>query len=183
MWLGTLFNITLYKPLFNALILLYEYFPGHDFGLAVIVLTLIIRVLLYPLSVYSLKNQTIMAKIQPQIKEIQKKYKNSVEQSKALMALYKKEKINPFSGILPLFVQLPVFIALYSVFLKGLNPKVISTTLYSFVPFPGAIRPTFFGLLDLSKGSLPLAILAGVLQYIQTKMMQGKQVQKNQKTL
>ncbi|MCD6232975.1 YidC/Oxa1 family membrane protein insertase [bacterium] len=175
MWIVTFFNIALYKPLFNALILIYEYFPGHDFGLAVVILTLIIRTLLFPLSVHSLKNQKIMARLQPKIKEIQKKYKTSVEQSRELMALYKKEKINPFSGILPLFVQLPVFIALYNVFLKGLNPKVISATLYSFVPPPGAIKPTLFGILNLSKGSLALAILAGVLQYVQTKIMQGKQ--------
>ncbi len=178
--IGEIFNLVLYQPFFNALIILYDYLPGHDFGMAVIALTFIIRIFLYPLSVYSLKNQKVLAKLQPKIKEIQKKIKEPVEQSKAMMALYKKEKINPFSSILPLFIQLPVLIALYKVFLKGLDPKTISATLYNFVPRPGIIEPTLFGVINISKSSLVLALIAGVLQFIQAKLMQGVQKGQNQ---
>ena len=178
--IGEIFNLVLYQPFFNTLIILYDYLPGHDFGMAVIALTFIIRIFLYPLSVYSLKNQKVLAKLQPKIKEIQKKIKEPVEQSKAMMALYKKEKINPFSSILPLFIQLPVLIALYKVFLKGLDPKTISATLYNFVPRPGIIEPTLFGVINISKSSLVLALIAGVLQFIQAKLMQGVQKGQNQ---
>ena len=114
------YNTVLYQPLFNALILLYEYFPGHDFGIAIVVLTLIIRFALYPSSAQAIKSQEAMARLQPKIKELQDKYKdNKEQQAKEIMELYQKEKINPFSGCLPLLIQLPILIALYQVFLKG----------------------------------------------------------------
>lgn len=88
-----IFNTVLYRPLLNGLILLYEYIPGHDFGIAIIILTLIIRSLLYPSSIRGVRSQKALADLQPKIKEIQEKYKNNKEeQTKLLMELYKKEK-------------------------------------------------------------------------------------------
>ena len=96
------FNTILYKPLFNALVVLYQYLPGKDFGVAVIVLTLIIRFILYPLMVKSIKSQKVLSELQPKIKEIQEKLKEDKEkQTKEMMALYQREKINPFGGCLP----------------------------------------------------------------------------------
>ncbi len=119
-----IFHAILYQPLFNALVLLYQYFPGHDFGIAVIILTVLIRILLYPLMFQSIKSQKILAELQPKIQEIQNKYKNDKEkQTKATMELYQKEKINPFGGCLPLLIQLPILIALFQVFSKGLLPE------------------------------------------------------------
>ena len=165
------FNIVLYQPLFNALVLLYEYLPGHDFGIAVIVLTLIIRLVLFPSSVQSIKSQAAMSRLQPKIKEIQKKYKDEKEkQAQAMMELYKKEKINPFSGCLPLLIQLPLLIALYRVFWKGFESGEMHW-LYSFVPYSGAINPTFLGIMNLDEPSKALAIIAGITQYFQSKMM------------
>ncbi len=165
-----LFDILLYKPLYNVLVLLYNYIPGHDFGIAVILLTFIIRVVLYPVAVKTINSQKVLQKLQPKIEEIQKKYKNDKEKlSKETLDLYKKEKINPFSGLFLGLVQLPVLIALYRVFWQGLKPSELQN-LYSFVFNPVNINTAFLGLIDLSKPNIVFAILAGVLQYFQTKM-------------
>jgi YidC/Oxa1 family membrane protein insertase len=168
------FNTILYQPLFNALVLLYEYLPGHDFGIAVIALTVLIRFLLYPLMVQSIKSQKALSELQPKIQEIQKKYKDDKEkQAREPMGLYQKEKINPFGGCLPLLLQLPILIALYRVFWKGLQPEEMAH-LYSFVPHPGVIDPTFFGIVNLAEASIGVAILAGICQFFQSKMITPK---------
>ncbi|MFA5355203.1 MAG: YidC/Oxa1 family membrane protein insertase [Candidatus Paceibacterota bacterium] len=165
------FYTILYEPLFNILVLLYEYIPGRDFGVAVIVLTLIIRFLLYPLMMKSIRSQKIMAELQPKIKEIQEKYKDDKEkQTKEMMDLYKREKFNPFGGCLPLLLQLPILLALYRVFWSGLTDGAM-THLYSFVPNPGVIDPFFLGILDLSAPNTVMAVIAGVAQFFQTKTM------------
>ena len=141
----------LYSPFLNVLVLLYQYLPGHDFGIAVIVLTLLIRLILYPLMAQAIKSQKVMSELQPKIQEIQERCKNDREkQARETMELYRKEKINPFSGCLPLLIQMPILIALFRVFWEGLRPEEM-TNLYSFVPHPGIINPTFLGIIDLSK--------------------------------
>ena len=168
------FYIILYQPLFNSLVLLYNYVPGHDFGIAIILLTLIIRLILYPVSVKAVNSQRSLQKLQPKMQEIQKKYKDDKEkQAKETLELYKKEKINPFSGLLLAFIQLPILIALYRVFWEGLNPKELAG-LYSFVLNPGHINVLFLNLIDLSKPNLIFAVLAGLVQYFQTKMLVPK---------
>lgn len=165
------FNLILYQPLFNALILLYEYLPGRDFGTAVVVLTFLIRLILYPSMAQSLKSQRVLSGLQPKIQEIQKKYKQDLSrQSRAMLELYRKEKISPLSGIFPLLIQLPILIALYRLFWKGVGAKEMGY-LYSFIPNPGEIDPTFLNFLNLAQPSMVLAILAGVFQYLQSKGM------------
>ena len=165
------FFIILYQPLFNALVLLYDYAPGHDFGIAIIFLTLIIRFILYPVSVKAVNSQKSLQKLQPKIQEIQKKYKNDREkQAKETLELYKKEKINPFSGILISLIQIPILIALYRVFWNGLNPEELSN-LYQFVANPGQLNPFFLSIIDLSKPNIVMALVAGVAQYFQSKML------------
>ena len=166
-----IFNNFLYYPLFNSLILIYNYLPGHDFGLAIIVLTIIIRIILYPISVKALNSQKVLQKLQPQMKEIQEKYKDDKEkQTKEILELYKREKVNPFSGLFLALIQLPILIALYNVFWNGLNLKELDN-LYSFVLNPAQINPLFFGLVDLSKSNFIFSILAGIIQFFQTKML------------
>jgi YidC/Oxa1 family membrane protein insertase len=179
--IGDIFNTILYQPLFNALVLLYEYIPGKDFGVAVIVLTVLIRFLLYPLMAQSIRSQKVLSELQPKIQEVQKKYSgNKAEQSKAIMELYKKEKFNPFGGCLPLLIQLPILIALYQVFWKGFDSGEF-VHLYSFVQRPGAINPFFLGMINLSEPSIILAILAGISQFIQSKMMMPGSLNSQQK--
>jgi len=165
------FNLILYQPLFNILILLYQHLPGGDFGIAVIVLTLLVRLILYPSMNQALKSQKALVQLQPKIQEIQSKYKNDLaKQSQMLLELYRKEKINPFSGIFPLLIQLPILIALFKVFWKGLEAEQM-IYLYSFIPNPGKIDPTFLNFLNLAQPSIFLAVLAGVFQYFQSKTL------------
>lgn len=165
------FYIILYQPLFNLLVLLYNYIPGHDFGIAIIALTIIIRFILYPLSVKAVRSQKSLQKLQPLMKEVQNKYKDDKEkQAKEILALYKREKINPFSGLLLAIIQLPILIALYRVFWNGLNPKELAN-LYGFVVNPSHINSLFLHTVNLSKPNLVFAVLAGLVQYFQTKML------------
>jgi YidC/Oxa1 family membrane protein insertase len=168
------FNLILYRPLFNVLVFLYQFLPGHDFGLAVIALTVLIRLLLYPVMIQSIKSQKQLQEIQPELKEIQNKFKGDKEkQSRAMMELYQRKKFNPFGGCLPLLVQLPILLALYRVFWHGLQPEQLSF-LYSFIPSPGEINPYFFGLINLSQPNLILAFIAGAAQFFQMKMIMPK---------
>ncbi|OGZ27350.1 MAG: hypothetical protein A2365_00235 [Candidatus Nealsonbacteria bacterium RIFOXYB1_FULL_40_15] len=169
-----LFNTLLYQPLLNILVFLYQYLPGRDFGIAVIILTVLIKLVLYPLGSKSIKSQKALSEIQPKIKEIQEKYKdNKEEQTKQIFDLYRKEKVSPFSGCLPLLIQLPILIAIYRVFWRGLDPDQLKL-LYSFVSNPGAINPMFLGLIDLSKPNIILAIFVGLAQFFQLRLISGK---------
>ncbi len=183
------FHIVLYQPLFNALIFLYEYIPGKDFGIAIIVLTVLIRLILYPSFVKAIKSQKILSELQPRIKEIQKKYKEDREkQGREIMELFKKEKINPLSGFLPILIQLPIIIALYRVFYTELGVEQLSANLYAFMPSIEAVQTSFLGIIDLSKScvltidgaqeflwaNIVLVILVGIVQFIQMKMVMPK---------
>jgi YidC/Oxa1 family membrane protein insertase len=165
------FFVILYQPLFNCLVLLYNYIPGHDFGIAIIFLTIIIRLILYPISIKAVNSQKGLQDLQPRIQELQKKYKDDKEkQAREILELYKAEKINPFSGLLLALIQIPILIALYQVFWNGLNPKEL-VSLYGFIANPGQINALFLHIIDLSKPNLIFAVLAGLTQYFQTKMM------------
>jgi YidC/Oxa1 family membrane protein insertase len=167
-----IFNVIFYQPLFNLLILFYLF--SKDFGLAIIFLTLLIRILFYPLTTKSIKSQKTLESFQEKIKEIQERYRDDREkQAMEMMELYRKEKINPFSSFLPLLIQFPILIALYQVFRKGLITEEM-VNLYPFVPQPGQISPFFFNSLDLTKPYLLLAILAGIFQFFQTRMTMPK---------
>lgn len=165
-----IFDQVLYLPLLNALVWIYNIIPYHDLGIAIILLTVLIRFAFYPLSKKAIQSQKSMAKLQPKIKEIQKKFKNKEEQAKQMMLLYKEHKINPAAGCLPILVQFPVLIALYRVFFTGLTLENMNN-LYSFVQKPEMLNFMFLGLIDLSQRSLILAFLAGFLQFIQSKMI------------
>lgn len=177
----SLFNIFLYKPIFNFLVLVYNYFPLHDFGLSIIIVTVVIRFILYIPSVKAVESQRAIQKLQPKINEIQKKYKDDKEkQAQETLELYRQEKINPFSGLFLILIQFPILIALYTVFSSGLKPGEL-LNLYSFIPNPGHINPLFFNIIDLSGPNLVFAVLAGLAQFFQTKMLLPKP-DKNQKT-
>ncbi|MDP2930736.1 MAG: YidC/Oxa1 family membrane protein insertase [bacterium] len=165
--IAQIFQVLFYQPFFNALVFIYNIIPGHDLGIAVIALTLLVRVLTFPLNSQAIKAQRAMARIQPKLKEIQVKYKdNSQEQMKATSALFKEEKITPFSGFVPILIQLPILIALYQIFWKGL--WTMDGYFYSFVSKPEVLNPFFLGIVDLSKPSALFAILAGLGQLWQS---------------
>lgn len=173
-FLITIFNETIFKPIFNLLMFVVDVMPGHSFGVAIILVTLFIRFILYPLSYKALKSQRELSKVQPEIKKIQKKHKNNKqEQSAAIMKLYKEHDINPFAGCIPFLIQIPIIIGLYRVFLVELVPDKISELLYPFIAVPDQINTAFFGLGDLTHiGQLSIAfgVMAGVAQFFLSKL-------------
>ncbi len=170
--ISTIFNQLLYQPLFNVLIFFYNVIPWHDFGVAIILITLLIRIILFPLSRKGIKSRKALEKIQPKIKEVQKKYKDKEERARQMMLLYKEHKVNPVSGCLPLLIQLPILIALYRALIDILkNSSKLSVILYPFVKDPGSVNTFFLGAIDLAAPSIFLAVLTGVFQFIQSKIM------------
>ena len=166
-----LFNTFFYQPLYNALVLIIEVVPGADVGIAVILLTVLVKLILFPLSAKAVRAQIEMKVIQKPLEEIKEKYKNNREEmGRAMLDLYKKHKINPFSGVVVMFVQIPVILALYWVFLRGGFPSVDPSRLYSFVPFPNEVNMTFLGMFNVGESqNIVLALLAGLSQYFQAR--------------
>lgn len=172
--MSTIFHTIFYQPILNLLVFLYNVLPGHDIGLAIIAMTVIIKLVLLPLSKQSIKSQKSLQNLQPKIDELKKKYANNKEeQGRAMMQLYKEEKVNPFSSCLPLIIQLPFLWAVFIVFKNGLSGQALNN-IYSFISNPGAINPISLGFIDLSKPNIVLAILAGAAQFWQAKMMTTK---------
>ncbi|MDP4007112.1 MAG: YidC/Oxa1 family membrane protein insertase [bacterium] len=181
-FLFSLYHTVLFEPLFNTLVILYNLVPGKDFGVAVILVTLLVRFAFAPLSAKAVVAQRKLAALQPKAKEIQERLKTDRDkQAKELLGLYKKEGVNPFAGILPILIQLPFLIALYQVFWKGLGQEQLQF-LYGFVNNPGFIDPTFLGMVDLGERSFVLAILAAIFQFFQGKQMAQKHPPGDQKS-
>ncbi|MFH0856992.1 MAG: YidC/Oxa1 family membrane protein insertase [bacterium] len=174
-----LFDLILYRPLYNLLIFLYNVIPGNDIGLAIIALTVIVKLILHPFSKQSIKAQKAMQTIQPKINDLKVKYKDNKEKmTQEMLKLYKEEKVNPFSSCLPLLLQFPFLIAVFLVFKNGLNSSSLNI-LYPFVKNPGTINAMSLGILNLGAPNPILAVLAGLAQYWQTKMMLVQQPPKN----
>lgn len=164
-----LFHTIFFQPIYNLLIWLYGILPVSDIGIAIILLTIIVKAITYPLAVLQIKQQREMQELQPKIEEIRRRLKDDQDaQAKELMELYKKEKVNPAAGCWPLLIQIPIFIALYQALSKGLVAGGFGD-LYPFVSTPSTIQSMFLGLVDLTKPNYVLAILAGLIQFLQTK--------------
>ncbi len=162
--MSNLWTILLKQPLSNALLILVSVLPGGSIGLAVIILTLLVKALLLPLSYQSLKTQIAQKKIQPMVDDIKKTVTDKQEQAKKLMELYKQYKVKPFASMLVLLIQLPIIIALYTVFLKGVGATIPFA--YHFVTIPETISSSFLGI-DLASKSIILAVLAAGAQFAQ----------------
>lgn len=162
------------EPFYNTLILLMDFFTT-DLGIAIIVLTIIVRFILFPLSKSQIRTQIKMQQIQAPLREIQSKYKDDREtMGREMLKLYRDNKINPFSGILLLLIQLPVLFGLYYVFLNSGLPSINADLLYSFIPSPEYINTNFIGLFDMTTKSVILAFFVGVTQFIQMKIILPK---------
>jgi YidC/Oxa1 family membrane protein insertase len=174
MIISFLYTELIYRPLFNLLVFIYE-FVGQDVGVAIILLTVLVRLALYKVNSKAIKGQRELQEIQPEIKEIQRKYKEDKEkQAQKLMEIYQKRKINPFSGCLPLLIQFPIIMALYHVFLNGFRDESL-LQLYSFIPNPGHLNAlSFGGIVDLAVSNTFLAVLAAVLQFYQSKTLMAR---------
>ena len=174
-----IYNEIFYRPLLGALVFLTGLLPGNDLGLAVILLTIFIRALTFPLTHRMIKTQNAMKRIEPEVKKIYAEKKNKEEQAKALMDLYKAHGINPFSGMLSLIVQIPLLIALYRVFWKGIpfNQQEV----YGFLTIPQNINTVFLGIVSLTTGSIAMSAIAAISQFWQAKLALPPQTTPNTK--
>lgn len=162
-----------FQPIFNFLLFLTSVLPGHNFGLAVIALTLIIRLILLVPNQKALKSQKDMMKIQPELEEIKRKYKGDQQRiSLETMELWKKHRVNPVGGCLPLLIQLPILIALFYVVKSGFTPYQ-GHLVYDFLSALdlAKVNTNFYGLLDLQAVNATwLPIFVGLLQFLQMKL-------------
>ena len=161
--MSNIFNALLYQPILQILIFIYKTIAFRDLGLAIILLTILIRLVLLPFFYRGAKDQTTIQKLQPLVKKIQQDHKDNKEkQTQALLELYRQHRINPFSSFLLLIIQLPILIALYRVFLTGLSDNAVFENYY------------FLNLINLIQKNFLIVILATVAQYFQSKLMMPK---------
>ena len=200
-----IFDTLIVQPIFNSLLFIYSLIPGRDFGVALVIFTVLIRFAMWPLLKKQLHQVRAMQKLQPELLKIKKATKGDRRaESMQMMELYKKHDVSPFRSIGILFIQLPIFIALYTVirFFTVNRDKLESFTygfLKDFSPIkdiinnPEHFKNQMLGFLDLTKQAivtnpfninivlLLLAICAVITQYIMTK--QTTPQQKNKKKL
>jgi YidC/Oxa1 family membrane protein insertase len=165
-----MFHTLFYKPIYNALIFILDILPNHSVAIAVIVLTIIIKLILLPLSYKMFRTQIIQRKIQPLISKLQEEYKDNKQMlGLKMLELYKEHKLNPFSSILLMIIQIPIVFALYFVFANGGLPNIVVEDLYSFISQVNNINPFLFGL-DFTKASVLVGLIAAVAQYGQIRL-------------
>lgn len=165
--MSSLYHSLIFDPLYNGLIGLISIFPWMDAGVAVIIFTIFVKLILFPLSKKAIITQVRMKDLQPELNKIKELYKdNKQEQGLKTMALYREKGMNPFSSIFLLLIQLPILYALYAVFVQSGLPAINEGLLYSFVSVP-TINMQFFGLLDISKASVFLSLIAAASQFLQ----------------
>ncbi|HEY1037609.1 MAG TPA: YidC/Oxa1 family membrane protein insertase [Candidatus Paceibacterota bacterium] len=166
-----MFNTLIYNPLYNGLVILLDYIPGGDLGLATIALTCIVKLILFPLSKQATKTQIIMKALEPELAELKKKYgSNREEFARKTLDFYKKHKLNPFASFFLLLIQIPIILGLAFIFFRGGFPEINSSILYSFVAVPESINTQFLGLIDITKTSIVLGVLAGIAQFVQIRL-------------
>jgi len=186
-----IFDLLIVQPIFNLLIGLYTLIPGGDFGVAIIIFTIIIRFIMYPLVKKQLHQVKKMRKLQPELERIKRQTKNNKQQQGMLMMeLYKKHDVSPFRTIGILLIQLPIFIALYHVIqVLTLHRDQVAKYTYDFlenipaiaqvIKDPDNFNQTLFGIFDLTKHAfsngqvdiflVALAVIAAITQFIMSK--------------
>ena len=189
-----IFDTIVVQPILNLLMAIYALIPGGDFGISIIIFTIIIRFLLWPLAKKQLHQTKAMRKMQPELKKIKAKYKNNRQaRGLAMMELYKKHNIPPFGSIGILLIQLPILIGMYQVVRIFVDQRDrLGEYVYGFmenlssvkelIANPDHFNQNFLGVLDLTKhaispeggvvvGLVLLALVAAVLQYFLSKQM------------
>ena len=175
----SIWTFILYRPIINTLAFLISIIHNGDAGVAIILLTIIVKIILYPISkkgidsqIKAMEMQAKMNKIAPELEKIKKSGASREEQARLTLELHKKHDIDTFAALSGCLVQIPMFIviiALYSAFRTGINFD--NGILYSFIHAPEHINMIFLGLIDISKKSLILAVLAGISQYFMVQYM------------
>jgi YidC/Oxa1 family membrane protein insertase len=163
-----------FDPIYNGLIFFIDTIPGGDVGLAIVGITIVVKLILLPLSIRAAKTQKLMREIEPRLKEIKETHKDDRETlARETMTAYKEMGIRPFASIFLLFFQIPIVIALYWSVYRGGGvplPDINVDLLYAFVPTPETANMIFLGLIDVAGKSLPLAALAGITQFFHARL-------------
>ena len=171
--MASFFYTAIYQPIYNALAFIIGVVPGGDIGIAIVLITILVRLILFPLSMSAIKTQISMRAIEPQLKELREKLKDNKEElARRTMALFKENNINPFASFLLILIQLPIIIGLYLVLEH--ESKAVSfdpTILYAFVQVPDQASLLFLGFVDLAGKSIVLAIIVAITQYIYARLM------------
>ncbi len=163
------YNTVFYEPLLNALVFLIGVLPLNDIGIAVIILTIAVKFLIFPFQHRAIITQRKMRELEPELRKIKETHKkNNQEQARKTMDLYKQHGVNPFANFVILLIQIPVFIALYKIFIVGIDFDL--KHLYSFISVPDNIKTTFLGFFDMTQKGYILAALAGITQFFQMKL-------------
>lgn len=167
--MAELFRTILYTPLFNGFVALYNLIP--DVGVVILIITILIKGALYPLTSKSIRAQKSLTDLQPKLDAMKREHKDNQQKlAQETMRIYKENKVNPLGSCLPLLIQLPVFLALYWVLRDGLTTTDFHL-LYPFVSNPVSINPMSLGVINLALPSTVLAFVAGAAQYWQAKML------------
>src|SRR3989344_2729030 len=169
--ISTFFHAVFYNPIYNALVALVALVPGGDVGIAVILLTIVIRLILLPFYLSAARTQRSMKVLEPKIKAMKEKHKGDKEkEALETLSLYREEKVNPFASILTVFIQIPVLLALYWVFYYEPFSTINNVRPYALPPTPHFISLEFLGIISVAGKSVVLAVLAGLTQFLQAHM-------------
>lgn len=160
------FNNLIFIPLYNGLIFFIDIVPYADVGIAVILLTVAVKLVLFPLAHKAARMQLRIRAIAPEMQELKERYKDDrQEQTLKMFELYRKHNIRPFLSLLIILIQIPIILGLYWVFFQGGLPDVQPELVYGFIPLPQAVNMDFLGLIDMGGKSVLLAALAGISQF------------------
>lgn len=169
--ISAFFHTVFYNPIYNALVALVALVPGSDVGIAVILITIFIRLILLPFSLSAARTQRTMKELEPKIKALKETHKGDKEkEALETLALYKEAKVNPFASILMVFIQIPILLALYWVFYYEPFPAINLARLYALTPVPHTVSLEFLGIISVTGKSIFLALIAGLTQLLQAHM-------------
>lgn len=191
-----MFDFIIVQPIFNTLVLIYSAIPGADFGVALILFTIVVRFLMYPLLKKQLHQSRAMQKMQPELKKIQAQYKDNRQlQGVAMMELYKKHNVSPWRSILILIIQIPIFLALFQVIqvFSQHRDQIAKWTydvlenlpvIHELIKNPNSFNHTALGFIDLTKTAITsgqiywplmvIAVIGAATQYIMSKQIMPK---------
>jgi YidC/Oxa1 family membrane protein insertase len=171
-----MFTTYFIQPIYNAFVFLIAHMPGGDVGLAIILLTVFMRIVLYPVFSSSIRTQMGMQAMQADLEEMSERFKDKPKElADARIELLRKYKVNPLAGIFTLIIQVVVLIALYYAMFREGFPKIAEHLLYSFVHTPALVNTHFLGIVDLlTPHHIILALLVAVTQYFTIRFTLGR---------
>jgi YidC/Oxa1 family membrane protein insertase len=179
-WYELMFTKFIYQPLLNLTVLVYGMIGFQDLGVTIVLMTILVRTVMLPLSLKAARSQRALAEIAPEMERVKAQHPgDTTAQSAAVMRLYREHGVNPMAGCLPLVIQLPLLIGLYKVFVGIFQPDVLNL-LYASVPHPSTMNHITLGVLDVSAPARLLALVAGGLQFLQARLSLASQPQTTQ---